>query len=148
MLIKALHQLIVNTNWGELDFLILDMPPGTGDIHLTLCEKYKIDGVLIVSTPHELATADVSRVVDMYKKFSLPILGIIKNMSYVEIGGEKKYIFGAGEVLSSYSSRAEIPIIEEISIDQNMSSFSAKDFAVPETIKNIAKEILFLVWNS
>ncbi|MCH9753986.1 MAG: Mrp/NBP35 family ATP-binding protein [Alphaproteobacteria bacterium] len=121
MITKALHQLVSSTVWGELDYLIIDMPPGTGDIHLTLCEKYHIDGAIIVSTPQSLAIADVSRAIDMYKKMSVRIIGMVQNMSYfIGKDGSKEYIFGDGEELRRYSASLSIPIIAEVPIDPNI----------------------------
>ncbi len=90
MITKALHQLLYGTRWGDLDVLLVDMPPGTGDIHLTIAEKYSIDGVLLVTTPHSLAIADVARAADMYSKLKVSILGIIENMSYLKESSTKQ----------------------------------------------------------
>lgn len=78
---KALTQLLYDTNWGELDILIIDMPPGTGDIHLTMCQKFPITATICVTTPQNLALADVVKSIEMYKKLQIPCLGIIENMS-------------------------------------------------------------------
>jgi ATP-binding protein involved in chromosome partitioning len=85
MVIKGLHHLLLNTVWdynGILDYLIIDTPPGTGDILMTLGEKYKIDGAIIVTTPHHLATADTQKGIDLFNKLTIPLLGIVENMSY------------------------------------------------------------------
>jgi len=124
MISKVLHQLLLTTAWGELDYLIIDMPPGTGDIHLTLCDKYKIDGVVMVSIPHELAVADVARAVDMYRKFSLPIIGLVKNMSFLEVDGKKHCIFGDGQALDSYVKSQKIKVISEIPVLSNIDNTS------------------------
>ncbi len=117
MITKALHQLLYTTKWDNLDYLIVDMPPGTGDIHLTICDKYNVDGVIMVSTPQKLSVADMSRAVDMYRKFSIPILGIVKNMSYVANATGRNYIFGKGEELSEYSKESGVEIICEIPLN-------------------------------
>lgn len=96
MATKALYQLFVGTEWGELDYLIVDMPPGTGDVQLTLAKQFAIDSVIMVSTPQDVALQDVRKAYDMFKKVGLPILGIIENMAYFDdpVSGNRSYIFG------------------------------------------------------
>lgn len=96
MITKSLNQLLFSTDWGDLDYLIVDMPPGTGDIHLTFAKTCPIDGAVIVTTPDKLSEKDVSRAIDLYKKLNIPILGIVENMSYLEIDGKQMEIFGKG----------------------------------------------------
>lgn len=96
---KALSQMFTDAYWGELDYLLIDLPPGTGDIHLSLVQKVPLDGVIIVSTPQEVALADARRGVNMFKMDSInvPVLGIIENMSWFtpeELPENKYYIFG------------------------------------------------------
>jgi ATP-binding protein involved in chromosome partitioning len=81
MVAKALYQLLSLTHWGQLDYLLIDSPPGTGDIHLSLVQNYAIDGALIVTTPQKIAMIDADRSINMYQKLEVPILGIIKNMA-------------------------------------------------------------------
>jgi len=97
MATSALLQLVNQTNWGELDYLIVDMPPGTGDIQLTLGQKIPVTGALIVTTPQEVALSDVRRGAEMFKKVSIPILGVIENMSthICENCGHEEDIFGS-----------------------------------------------------
>ncbi len=78
---KALNQLLFDTKWGELDILIVDMPPGTGDIHLTMCQKMPLTGVITVTTPQDIALVDVGKSIAMYNKMNIPCLGVIENMS-------------------------------------------------------------------
>lgn len=98
MVTKILYQLIRSVNWKAdgkvVDLMIIDMPPGTGDVYLSIAEKFPLAGVVIVSTPQELAVIDVVRSIDCFEKLKVPILGMIQNMSYLESGGEKKYLFG------------------------------------------------------
>jgi ATP-binding protein involved in chromosome partitioning len=97
MVSKALHQLMLAADWGELDYLIIDMPPGTGDIQLSLCQNYVVDGVMLVSTPQEIALLDVKKAATMFTKLNIPIIGLLENMSYYQdSNGEKINIFGAG----------------------------------------------------
>ncbi|OGT58768.1 MAG: hypothetical protein A3F14_06830 [Gammaproteobacteria bacterium RIFCSPHIGHO2_12_FULL_43_28] len=105
MLGKALEQLLRDTAWGELDYLIIDLPPGTGDVQLSLCQKIPVSGAVIVTTPQDLALIDVRRACEMFKKLNVPILGVIENMSthHCEQCGHEDKLFGegGGETLST-----------------------------------------------
>ena len=92
----ALSQLIGQTNWGALDYLVVDMPPGTGDIQLTIAQKFPCTGAVVVTTPQTIALADAQKGVAMFNKVNIPVLGIIENMSYFQCGqcGEIAHIFG------------------------------------------------------
>ncbi len=92
----ALEQLMTQTNWGEIDVMVIDMPPGTGDIQITLSQRVEMDGVVIVSTPQDIALIDAIKGMNMFKKTGTPILGIIENMSYFicPCCGERSNIFG------------------------------------------------------
>jgi len=96
---KALNQMIFDAHWGELDFLLVDLPPGTGDIHLSMVQAVPITGAVIVSTPQNIALADAKRGVAMFQQdnIQVPVLGIVENMSYFtpeELPDNKYYIFG------------------------------------------------------
>jgi ATP-binding protein involved in chromosome partitioning len=121
---KALNQMIFDADWGELDFLLVDLPPGTGDIHLSLVQSLPITGAVIVSTPQNIALADAKKGVAMFKQKSInvPVLGIIENMSYftpAELPDNKYYIFGQdgarnlAEDLNT-SFLGEIPLVQSI----------------------------------
>lgn len=124
MITKAIRQLLLQTEWNyeqELDYLIIDTPPGTGDIHITLAKNFKLDGVVIVTTPQQVALADADKAIDMYQKLKLPIYGLIENMSYAEIeGGERHYIFGknGGKKLASLH---KIPLLGEVPLVSSVS---------------------------
>jgi ATP-binding protein involved in chromosome partitioning len=92
----ALEQLFADVEWGELDALVVDMPPGTGDIHLTLSQRVPISGVVIVSTPQDIALVDARKGLNMFRKVEVPVYGIIENMSYFLCpdNGKRYYIFG------------------------------------------------------
>ena len=94
----ALEQLLRDTLWGDLDILVVDMPPGTGDAHLTLTQKIPLSGVVIVSTPQDIALIDARRGLNMFRKVNVPILGIVENMSYYTCPqcGHEAHIFGHG----------------------------------------------------
>lgn len=95
MVMSAVNQLIAETDWGDLDLLFIDTPPGTGEVQLTLVQKLPLDGAVIVSTPQEVALADVRRGVGMFRKTNVPVLGIIENMAWFEQpDGSRAYIFG------------------------------------------------------
>ena len=89
MVVRALRQLLSDVEWGPLDFLIIDLPPGTGDVQLSLSQSIKIDGAIVVSTPQELSLVDVRRAINMFKKVNVKIIGIIENMSYFVSEGKK-----------------------------------------------------------
>jgi ATP-binding protein involved in chromosome partitioning len=117
MLHGALQQFITDVNWGPLDYLVLDLPPGTGDVALTLAQKCRITGAIIVTTPQEVALMDVYKSVSMCKKLSIPILGVVENMSYfVDPAGIRHELFGAGggEKVAEF---AEAPLLGQIPID-------------------------------
>ena len=97
MVMSAVNQLISDTDWGDLDILFIDTPPGTGEVQLTLVQKLPLDGAVIVSTPQEVALADVRRGVGMFRKTHVPVLGVIENMAWFEQpDGSRAYIFGQG----------------------------------------------------
>ena len=94
----ALQQLLTQTNWGELDFLIVDMPPGTGDIQLTLAQKVPLAGAVIVTTPQDIALLDARKGIEMFRKVAVPVIGIVENMSIHVCSncGHEEAIFGQG----------------------------------------------------
>lgn len=98
MLGKALEQLMRDTNWGELDYMIIDLPPGTGDVQLSLCQKIQMTGAVIVTTPQDMALLDVRRACEMFKKLNVPILGVVENMALFRCAncGHEEHIFGDG----------------------------------------------------
>lgn len=98
MIGKALQQMLGETKWGELDYLVIDLPPGTGDIQLTLCQKIPVSGAVIVTTPQDMALLDVRRACEMFAKLNVPILGVIENMSHFHCPacGHEAHIFGSG----------------------------------------------------
>ena len=98
MVMSALEQLLKDVNWGELDALVLDLPPGTGDAQLTLAQKVPLTGAVIVSTPQDIALADARKGLNMFRKVNVPVLGIVENMSYFICPhcGERTEIFSHG----------------------------------------------------
>lgn len=112
-------QFIRNVVWGELDFLLLDFPPGTGDIQLTLCQHANLTGGVLVTTPQEVALMDVRKAAHLFQVVKIPIIGIIENMSYYSHpeGGEPIYLFGKGGG-TRLSSEVGAPLLGEIPIDE------------------------------
>ncbi len=98
MVTQALEQLLRDTNWRDLDYLVIDMPPGTGDIHLTLSQKIPVTGAVIVTTPQDIALLDARKGLKMFEKVGIPILGIVENMAIHQCSqcGHKEHIFGSG----------------------------------------------------
>jgi ATP-binding protein involved in chromosome partitioning len=98
MVTQALEQLLRDTNWRELDYLIVDMPPGTGDIHLTLAQKIPVTGAVIVTTPQDIALLDARKGLKMFEKVGIPILGVVENMAIHVCTncGHKEHVFGQG----------------------------------------------------
>lgn len=130
MATSALRQLIHQTQWGEIDVLVVDLPPGTGDVHLTAVAELKIDGAIVVTTPSDLALADVVRGVKMFQadNISVPIIGFINNMAYFQtpdVPGKKYYVFGTSDHLKTISAEENIPILAEIPLSESgdMSQF-------------------------
>ena len=112
---SAIKQLYNDVDWGELDYLFIDLPPGTGDIQLSLCQSLSIKGAVIVSTPQEISLIDVRKSINMFRRVNVPILGIVQNMSYFEIEGKKNYIFGKNGV-SSEAKKQNINLLGDIPI--------------------------------
>jgi len=117
MLGKALHQLMADVHWGELDYLVVDMPPGTGDVQITFSQQLKVSGALLVATPQHVALADVVRAKSMFDKVMIPIVGIVENMSYFICDGcgKSHEIFSRGGAQRA-AERFQIPYLGEIPI--------------------------------
>jgi ATP-binding protein involved in chromosome partitioning len=118
MLHGALVQLLRDVNWGELDYLILDLPPGTGDIQLTIVQTVALAGAIIVTTPQEVALIDARKAATMFEKVNVTVLGLIENMSYFACPGDgKRYdIFGSGGG-EREAKRLRVPLLGQIPID-------------------------------
>ena len=115
MLMGALQQLLTQVNWGKLDVLVIDLPPGTGDVQLTLCQRTQLTGALVVSTPQDVALLDARKAIDMFGKLKTPILGLIENMStYICPNcGHEAHIFGHGGVRAE-AEKLGVPFLGEI----------------------------------
>jgi ATP-binding protein involved in chromosome partitioning len=117
MLGKALHQLMADVQWGDLDYLVVDMPPGTGDVQITFSQQLKVSGALLVATPQAVALADVVRAKSMFDKVNIPIVGIVENMSFFICDGcgKSHEIFSRGGAARA-AERFNIPYLGEIPI--------------------------------
>jgi ATP-binding protein involved in chromosome partitioning len=136
MATSGLRQLLRETAWGELDVLIIDLPPGTGDIHIALFQQTVVDGVVIVSTPQDLALIDAQKAIDMLRRMSVPVLGLVENMSYfiAPDTGRRYDIFGTGGAEKA-ASQLGIPFLGPIplvmSIRENSDAGTPPVFAAP-----------------
>ena len=153
MATSALKQLLHQTTWGGLDFLLIDMPPGTGDIHLTILSEIKLDGAVIVSTPQQVAVADVVRGVEMFRheQVNVKVLGVVENMAWFtpkELPENKYYIFGRGGA-EGYANKAGVPFLGHIPIIQGIMEGSdegqpavAVDSAVEQYYRQVAERMI------
>lgn len=134
----AVEQLMTDTNWGEIDIMVIDMPPGTGDIQITLSQKLNLDGIVIISTPQDIALIDAVKGVNMFKRVNVPILGVVENMSYYvcENCGHRADIFGHEGAKKTAESMG-VPFLGEIplhmEIRQNSDSGTPIVISKPES---------------
>ena len=134
---KALNQMIFDADWGELDFMLIDLPPGTGDIHLSIVQSLPITGVVVVSTPQAVALADAKKGVSMFtsESINVPVLGIIENMAYFtpeELPENKYYIFGK-EGAKNLAEDLNVPFLGEVPIVQSIRE--AGDYGRPASLQ-------------
>jgi ATP-binding protein involved in chromosome partitioning len=121
---KALNQMFADADWGELDYMLIDLPPGTGDIHLSLVQSVPLTGAVVVSTPQQVALADAQKAVSMFNmpNINVPVLGIIENMAYFtpeELPDNKYFIFGK-DGAKSLAERLQVPLLAEIPLVQGI----------------------------
>jgi ATP-binding protein involved in chromosome partitioning len=135
MVTQVIRQFLTQVVWGELDYLIIDLPPGTGDIHLTLAQMVPLSGAVLVTTPQEVSLLDVRKAVHMFKTVNVPVLGVVENMSYFICDGceKKHYIFrrGGGEKLAK---EADVPLLAELPLDPRVAE--AGDEGVAFVVSN------------
>jgi ATP-binding protein involved in chromosome partitioning len=125
MLMKALTQFLFDTEWGELDWLVLDLPPGTGDVQLTLAQNVEMSGAVVVTTPQDVALADVKKATSMFREVNVPVVGVIENMAYFICPetGNRYYIFGKGRV-AEFATSYGLKILGSIPIDPEVAERS------------------------
>ena len=136
---NAIKQLFNDANWGELDYLIVDLPPGTGDIHITITQSFPISGAVVVTTPQNVASADTRKGVRMFlmEGMKVPLLGVIENMAYFtpeELPNNKYYIFGSKNGGKRLAEEFDIPFLGEIPLIQSISD--AGDDGKPAVLQN------------
>mgnify|MGYP003614839998 FL=1 len=134
---KALNQMIFDANWGELDFMLIDLPPGTGDIHLSIMQSLPVTGAVVVSTPQAVALADARKGVAMFLSdaINVPVLGIIENMAYFtpeELPENRYYIFGK-EGARNLATDLNVPFLGEVPIVQSIRE--AGDYGRPAALQ-------------
>ena len=147
MVSGAVMQLLSQTNWGELDYLIIDTPPGTGDVQLTLLQKIPLTGTVVVTTPQNIAVSDCRKGIEMIKKLSIPVLGLIENMSWFQPNeSNKKYFLfgkdGGKELADEYNVNllGQIPLIER-NEEQELYEL---DY-IKETFEKLTDELILLL---
>jgi ATP-binding protein involved in chromosome partitioning len=116
MLNSVIQQFLRNVEWGQLDYLVIDLPPGTGDVQLTLIQTTPLTGAVIVTTPSDVSMEDARKAVNMFEQVREPVLGIVENMSFLEHNGEKLYIFGKGGGAET-AKLMRIPLLAELPLD-------------------------------
>ena len=154
MLHGALQQFMKDVNWGKLDFLFLDLPPGTGDVALTLSQRVAVSGAVMVTTPQPVATDDVYKAVSMCNKVNIPILGVVENMSwFVDTAGVKHELFGkgGGEAVAEF---AKAPLLGQVPIDQTVREWgdkgtpvaqAAPESAIAKSFSDLAQRLVEVV---
>lgn len=138
MVSKALQQLFYDTVWGELDYLIVDLPPGTGDVQITLCSQIPLSGAIVVCTPQKVAIADAKKAIGLFRlpQINVPVLGLIENMAWFtpqELPENKYYIFGK-EGVKKLSEQLNIPLLAQIPLIQSIRE--SGDDGIPAVLKN------------
>ncbi|MEY8829967.1 Mrp/NBP35 family ATP-binding protein [Sedimentitalea sp. XS_ASV28] len=152
MLMGALQQMMMQVQWGALDVLVVDLPPGTGDVQLTLCQKFAVDGAIIVSTPQDVALLDARKAIDMFRQLNTPILGMIENMSthICSNCGHEEHVFGHGGVVAE-AEKLGVPLLSEIPLhlDIRLAAdggapvvVSKPDSAQAEAFRHVARNLI------
>ncbi|WP_449044591.1 Mrp/NBP35 family ATP-binding protein [Paracoccus versutus] len=150
MLMGALQQMLNQVKWGELDVLLVDLPPGTGDVQLSLCQKAQVSGAIIVSTPQDVALIDARRAIDMFDKLKTPVLGLVENMStYICPNcGHEAHLFGHGGVAAE-AAALDLPFLGEIPLNLDLrlagdagTPIAAGDGPVAQSFVRLAERLI------
>ncbi|OQW46882.1 MAG: hypothetical protein A4S09_02955 [Proteobacteria bacterium SG_bin7] len=144
MIFKALEQLLKDVAWGDLDILVMDLPPGTGDVPLTLAQKTPLSGAIAISTPQNLSLADTKKSIDMFQKLQVPVLGLIENMSGLFPKGELDSYLQSQKIKKLGSLPFASALAQSSEIGIPLSETDPRNEIV-ETFKTIAKEVLNLI---
>ena len=124
MLSQAINQLLFQTNWNDLEYLIIDLPPGTGDAQLTISQKANLTGTILVTTPQNISLIDVEKSLIAFRKLDIEVLGLIENMSYfTDDSGKDHYIFGKGNIVD-FSEKHGIDLISNLPILPDLTKYS------------------------
>lgn len=145
MLFKVMDQFLRDVDWGELDYLVVDLPPGTGDVQLSLAQKVPVSGAVVVSTPQNISLIDVKRAIDMFKRVNVKILGLIENMAYMvnPTNGEKIQMFPKGE-LGGYLDSEKIEKIGEIPFNPSIGIACEAGVPIVDSYESSAEATEFL----
>jgi ATP-binding protein involved in chromosome partitioning len=150
MLAKMIEQFLGQVEWGELDYLIVDLPPGTGDVQLTLCQRIPLTGAVVVTTPQPVAVNVAEKAIIMFKQLKCPILGLVENMSYWESRktGEREYIFGSGGA-DKAGEKWDIPVLGKIPLATTIreTSDSGRPIVMEDPNSPSAQAFLFVAKN-
>ncbi len=139
---RYVQQVIVNTDWGELDYLLIDLPPGTGDVQLTITQQLKLNGAVIVTTPQSLSLIDVSRGIIMFEKVNVPVIGVVENMSYFlcDQCDKKHRIFGTLQE-NYFEDKFGIKKIAELKISNDYSK-APQEYAASDDFDNLSEAMI------
>jgi ATP-binding protein involved in chromosome partitioning len=151
MLHHALRQFFNDVEWGELDYLVVDMPPGTGDVQMSLAQEWPVTGGVIVTTPQDVALADARKGLALFRQFEVPILGIVENMSYFVAPdtGKRYEIFGHGGG-KRYAAEMGVPFLGEVPIDPRIAAggdrgrplvVAEPDSPAAQTFRELARQV-------
>ena len=144
MLFKVLEQFLRDVEWGELDYLVIDLPPGTGDIQLSLSQKLPLSGAVIVTTPQNVAFIDARKAIDMWNRVNVPILGIVENMSHmITPNGERIQLFPKGD-LDSYLDSKKLTKLGQIPFNPSVALCSEAGIPIVESNINCTESLAFL----
>ena len=152
LLIGALQQMLNQVQWGALDVLLVDLPPGTGDVQMTLAQKAEVDGAIIVSTPQDVALLDARKGIDMFRKLNVPILGMVENMSthICSNCGHEEHTFGHGGVAAE-AAKLDVPLLAELPLHLDIRKaadggapivISKPDSPQAQAFRNLAKRLI------
>ncbi len=145
MIMKALDQMFNGVEWGQLDYLIIDLPPGTGDAQITLAQNSKLSGSIIISTPQDVALTDARKGINMFKKVNVPILGLVENMSYFICDNcEEKHFIFSNDGAKKEAEKFQIPFLGSLPIDKELriQSDEGKPACIDKPDGDIAKQYL------
>jgi ATP-binding protein involved in chromosome partitioning len=144
MLFKAMDQFLRDVEWGDLDVLVIDLPPGTGDIQLTLAQKVPVAGAICVTTPQNVALADVKKAVDMWNRVKVPVLGLVENMAYMmnPVTNEKMELFPRGDI-DGFLKTYQISLLGQIPFNPNVAKASEAGIPLVEAYSSSPEAMAF-----